>query len=705
MMNKNNTILHNLKVAGFVFLSFALFPKVGNAQPWAACKGPEGASINSFFKKDQTLFAGTNGGGIFSSSDEGMSWKDCSTGLSNDNSKGGNIVYTFTSGDSGIYAGTNGGIYLSGDMGASWKTRNVSLYAKNIKCFGWMGKQLLAGSSDGGVFISTNHGTSWKSVNNGLTDYTVTSMAVKDSTIFIGTFSGGVFVSSDTGKTWKVSNNQLNQLQINALLFKDSILMAGTPGGIFCSSDLGKTWAPKNTGIGGQPVNSLTIANGWTYAGTGAGIFYSKNGGTSWAIMYDDLKYHTIYTVYGSGNFIYAGIGTNGLARGSVDGTSLRFIYKGLLNTEISSLVYVGSNLFACKDKQIYVSSDEGASWTDISKGLSNSLYPAFHPKIYTVATSGTTVFAGTSQGVFRYADADSSWKPLNKGMEASSVNAVTIRYPFMYAATFNGMYCSADSGKSWKDITYDLPTRNIKSVLTLSDTALWAGTAGSGIFKLGVNNHWIPVNTGVSANGKTIYSITAVHDTLLMGSSDGAYRMKKDESTWQKIPITGKGASIINVLCLLDTDTCLYMGTPYGVYKYNKTKGTGVFTTNFLNNYVFTLAASELNIFAGTGGVGIFKSPGNDVITATEHSGFVYQEASAMEVREADEQTLKVKFSWVTQGEVTINIRNILGAIVTSSTRQKAGEYLVDKPQVAGIYLVEVISSEETQTVKTWIE
>ena len=89
-------------------------PYTGNVLCLAA--GPNGSG-------DTNLFAGTEGGGVFLSSNDGASWQDVNNGL--DDSA---TVYSLAIGGSNVFAGTNGLIYHSTNSGASWEVTDSSIF-------------------------------------------------------------------------------------------------------------------------------------------------------------------------------------------------------------------------------------------------------------------------------------------------------------------------------------------------------------------------------------------------------------------------------------------------------------------------------------------------------------------------------------------------------------------------------------------------
>ncbi|MBI5655738.1 MAG: Ig-like domain repeat protein [Geobacter sp.] len=128
-----------------------------------------------------SLFAGTNGGGVYRS-DSGGSWSQQINGLS------GTIVNALAVGAGTVYAGTNAGVHKTTSNGATWDAINSGITTLNILSLTVNATTsdapsaatlttLAAGTSGGGVFISNNDGVSWSAVNTRLTDLKVNGIA------------------------------------------------------------------------------------------------------------------------------------------------------------------------------------------------------------------------------------------------------------------------------------------------------------------------------------------------------------------------------------------------------------------------------------------------------------------------------------------------------------------------------------------------
>jgi len=93
---------------------------------------------------------------------------------------------------SNLFAGTwGGGVFLSTNNGTSWTAVNTGLTDRDVFALAVSGSNLFAGTWGDGVFLSTHNGTSWTAVNTGLTNRDVSALAVSGSNLFAGTDYGG----------------------------------------------------------------------------------------------------------------------------------------------------------------------------------------------------------------------------------------------------------------------------------------------------------------------------------------------------------------------------------------------------------------------------------------------------------------------------------------------------------------------------------
>jgi hypothetical protein len=102
-----------------------------------------------------------------------------------------------------LYAGTEGGgIFKSADAGKTWAAANNGLTDPDILALAIDPAgpaTLYAGTKSSGVFRSMDGGASWGPVNDGLTASSVKILVIDPSvgTVYAGTQGGGVFVTED----------------------------------------------------------------------------------------------------------------------------------------------------------------------------------------------------------------------------------------------------------------------------------------------------------------------------------------------------------------------------------------------------------------------------------------------------------------------------------------------------------------------------
>ena len=124
--------------------------------------------VNSFAISGNKIFSGS-ANGVYYSTNDGSNWTI--SGLSNQN------VLTLAVSGSNLFAGTNGsGVFLSTDNGTSWAAVNTGLANLNVTSLAFSGENLVAGTNGGGIFISANSGTLWTTGNPGLTNLFVQTL-------------------------------------------------------------------------------------------------------------------------------------------------------------------------------------------------------------------------------------------------------------------------------------------------------------------------------------------------------------------------------------------------------------------------------------------------------------------------------------------------------------------------------------------------
>jgi len=183
-----------------------------------------------------------------------------------------------------IYAGTaGGGVYRSSDNGVSWQAAGLSgrmvlslAVDRSNAARLWAGTDAASGS----LWRSDNGGQNWSASQNGLSGLMVNAVvqSLADSAVLYAATNQGVYQSNDAGTHW--TRIGLAGQMVYALVapsFYPNMLAAGTSSGPQISSDGGKTWYLQNQGMVNPEVWSIaagSVSSQSLYFGTSANGTY-----------------------------------------------------------------------------------------------------------------------------------------------------------------------------------------------------------------------------------------------------------------------------------------------------------------------------------------------------------------------------------------------------------------------------------------------
>jgi photosystem II stability/assembly factor-like uncharacterized protein len=673
-------------------LSGLLAPPIAPTQ-WARTHGPDGGRVESLVSIDTVLYC-CSGGSLCRSTDNGLYWSIQDSDLRWD------VSFLHAQG-SLLFAGLRtGGLFLSSDQGMSWVAAGDGLPDAPVSDLLVREDTLMAVMHFTDIFRSFDRGMHWTEAGSGVVKpawsaYYIFRLNSKGRHIFAGTYFG-VYHSTDWGSTWTPANQGLADSNVSALAFKDTLLFAGTSNhGPFVSSDFGSSWWPASISpLAQYAVSSFAVSGDSIYAGTnGHGVFVSSDNGLNWSAIGNGLS--TL-----SSRFIAGLLSTRrglfartygGLFRSTDGGGSWLSANVGLSNSAVYALFDTPSGIYAGTwHMGVFLSSDHGETWQPMSKGITDA---TVDQDVYAFAEQGRFLFAGTYNDAFRSSDQGASWIEL--GVCTGPVGAFTVIDSTIFAA-YSGLSYSTDSGATWV-ATYNGLTDGIWSLSTRGNTLI-AGSDWSGIYRsTDLGQSWA---LGSGSRLLETECLLTVDSMLYAGThNSGIYYSTDDGMSWSPIPRNPENPSIY---CLAAAKGMIFAGTGHGVYASTDWgQSWRDVTTPGIENGIYSLRAIGSDLYAGTDARGVWRRPLSEMMTsvdlATGNSPHEFQ--LLQNYPNPFNPTTKISYSLSRAGSVQLLIFNVLGQRVATliDQVQENGEHTItwDASRLgSGTYFIQLRSS-----------
>ncbi|MEZ4874633.1 MAG: T9SS type A sorting domain-containing protein [Flavobacteriaceae bacterium] len=242
--------------------------QTGSAGDWQIIYGGDGFQPLADPANTNTIYAQYQYGSIGKSINNGGSFTNATTGISNGDRKNWDTPLVFDPNNSQIlYTGTQR-VYKTTNGAGNWTA---------------ISSDLTNGPGGGNLTFGT-----------------VTSIdvsALNSNKIIVGTDDGNVWITQDGGANWNnVSSSLPNRWVTKVLASKTNpnrfyVTLSGyrygaDEGHVYVSSNNGNSWADLSATLPDIPVNDIVQgANGRLYLATDVGVFGSANSGTSWESM------------------------------------------------------------------------------------------------------------------------------------------------------------------------------------------------------------------------------------------------------------------------------------------------------------------------------------------------------------------------------------------------------------------------------------
>ena len=577
---------------------------------WEQTSGPSGGTIKSISVLNSSVLIGTNGGGVFLSTNSGLNWSNITGSLPT------YYIYSTLNTPSYLFVGTtSNGVYRTSNNGINWIGLGTNISNRTVYAIITVGGTLYAGT-DLGIYRSTNSGIVWLIDTAGIGNKQVYALAVLDTNIFAGTNNYGVYRKLISGGQWTPVNNGLPanvtiySMSINdTTLYASRFLFVGTAGGgVYKTTNRGANWYSLGSLSNYYVYGLYTFNPSIVFMGEASrGIYKTTNDGTNWTALNSGLLITSIGCLSGySSSTLYAGMQAGGgIYRTTNSGQNWSFSSDGINASIILSMLKVNQYLFAAAQNDgVFVTTNYGVNWNQRINGLNDI-------RVRTLAyhlsdnSPNPVILVGTQTGVYWSTSYGVNWTIDTVGMGAKNVNALFTYDSLVIAGTSSGVYKRQTDAGVWTAINSGLTNTNIYSVYGNGST-LYAGPYLGTVYRsTNFGSSWSVFNTGLPAN-ITVNTFLNNNVNLFAGTIVGLYHLSG--TTWV---LDSAGMGMQNIRSLVYSNNNIFAGTTAGIY-YSGNGGANWSTKNDgfnITPQVFSLALDTSNyLYAGTNGLSVWR-------------------------------------------------------------------------------------------------
>jgi len=545
-----------------------------------------------------------------------------------------------------------GGLWKSTDGGVTWNSNTDLLPSLSISeividpantnvmylgtgdKYGIYWQYETIGQYSAGLLKSTDGGNTWNQtgLNYAQSNVTVIQRVVMNpanSSIMYAATNNGIYITSDAGVTW---------IQQLAGKFYDIEFCPSTPATLYCGDSI-RTYKTTNGGTNWNPMPTIISTGRTSIAVTpanpnavyvwseGGGLYYSNNLGVSFTPRTDPGTFAGPYGYYDyvlavspvDENILFTG-GLN-VARSTNGGIAWTTVsdwsswpaanYSHADNHDLQFAPSSSQVIYSMNDGGIFKSTDQGATWTDLSNGLDIKQYYRLACSyqspgtIYAGAQDNGTdrvmgansyrvngadgeeclvnygdeniVFVSSQGGYFQKStDAGNTFNPISQfGSDWTSPIIMDRNSNNVMYLGANAVFKSIDTGDSWNMVSPGQPGAIYSLEVSNSNPdALYAATFGNIIRTLN-GTVWndvtgtLPVNqaaiTGIAISSANPDAAWVTFSGYAAGEK--VYQTDNGGTTWFNVSGTLPNIPVNCIEYQNNSNDILYIGTDFGVF------------------------------------------------------------------------------------------------------------------------------------------
>ncbi len=408
------------------------------------------------------FWAGTAQGGIYRSSDGGLSWISppggtpfpgySVTSLAVDPARAG-VVWA------GLTGVVKGGLLVrSVDLGRTFEVvrRWEDRAGARVVAFSQRSPRTVGVGGDWGIELSEDDGLTWRVSAPPLDPGSGVSFLafdpVQSGVLYCGSFRHP-FRSLDGGRTWlRIANGMVEDTEVFAIEFSPhdpNELWAATCGWVYRSTDRAANWTRYREGLADRRSQAVRVDPrnpDRILVGTTGGLFESRDRGKTFRRISPDVVVNAIVFDPHDPSRLIVGTEAEGVLRSDDGGLTLTESNRGLSEARVSAVALLDSG------RVVVARAADGRSgglWTvDAKSGDVERLASSPPATVLSLASSGEALLAGAPDGIYRASRPGAAFtRVLDLGTRAFASDGDGR----ILAATNGGVFESLNGGGTWR--------------------------------------------------------------------------------------------------------------------------------------------------------------------------------------------------------------------------------------------------------------
>ncbi|MBE2256210.1 MAG: T9SS type A sorting domain-containing protein [Ignavibacteria bacterium] len=571
-----------------IIFSFFILPFNIVSSQWVQTSGPEGGNILDMNNYNNTVYAITQGGGLFKSNNFGLNWIVINGNLPT------NSLYKIYSYNNKLFVSTYSGIYSSIDEGMNWVSSNNGIPSNTrVISFDSENNKLFAGTNGSGLYQSTDDGLSWQNINLPYPNLYINGISTLNNRILIVTEQNGILHSTNSGENWSFINNGMKSVFnfTSSLILNETYFVTNSFSGIFKSTNFGQNWIQIYEGSISDGFNFIINYDSTLYACSKYDVYRSLNMGSNWDLINKPSSFEIIRSLIANNNYLISGT-SRGIYQSSDYGLNWSNGNNGLIASNVTVLNVTNNNLFAGNiSGKIFSSINSGANWVIVNNSNEYSHFTALET-IDGVLYGGNVNIQGYSSGMFKSFDNGANWIPINSGISLSgNPTRIKKKDKYIYTSKYGtGFFRTSNQGNNWQKINNNFIENYIADFCVIDSMFYFA--TNSGIYsstnnglnwnKLNNDNNGIPSMTHLNC-------VSLKNNKVYTGGFNRIYSSSNFGITWNNIIDTITPGEIKSILfyqneIILVSDLGVWVSNIHNINWIRKESGLPKF--RYLINY-----------------------------------------------------------------------------------------------------------------------